>query len=129
MRVRPCLLLHLALLGALVFEIVGMTARMSWREPGVSNKIPRSVARAVRERDGDMCQLRYAGCTLDGEELDHVVPVARTGMGRQQVNRTITPDGLQVVCRACHRVKSQREAREGKNAWKRQREKHPGLLW
>lgn len=102
---------------------------MSWREPNVSNRIPNAVRRAVRERDGNECQLRYDGCTFEGEEIDHIVNVASTGVGRQEVNRRVTADELQVVCRACHARKTAREISVGRNAWKRQRERHPGMRW
>jgi len=102
---------------------------MSWVERGVSNRIPVSVRRAVRERDGNECQLRYDGCTFVAEEIDHVVNVASTGMGRQQVNRRVTADDLQCVCRSCHRVKTAREISVGRNAYKRRSERHPGLRW
>ena len=109
--------------------IVGMIARMSWREPGVANRIPKAVARVVRERDGNVCQLRYDGCTFDAEEIDHIVNVASTGMGRADVNRRVTPEDLQCVCRACHRVKTAREISVGRNRWKRPRERHPGMRY
>ena len=83
------------------------------------------MVRAVRQRDNDECQLRYPGCTGDYEELDHTRNVASLGITRREAS---TVDNLQCVCVPCHRMKSQREAAAGRVQWRRQPERHPGLV-
>jgi len=73
----------------------------------------------VFERDGFVCQLRFAGCRGAATEVDHVD--GRGGHGL---------DNLQAVCLPCHQRKTENERREGlRRYWargKRPQEKHPG---
>jgi 5-methylcytosine-specific restriction protein A len=100
---------------------------MTWQGTGegTGTGVPAAVRRRVRLRDNDLCQLRYPGCTGSYQDLDHKDNVAARGISRRQAN---TVDELQCVCRACHKVKTQREAAIGRAAWKRRPERHPGLL-
>lgn len=59
---------------------------------------------AVMARDGWLCQpCRRAGKHRRAVQVDHVVSLARGG--------TDDPSNLQAICKACHDVKTQREAR------------------
>lgn len=99
---------------------------MAWSStPGRS--IPQATRRAVLRRDHYTCQLSYAGCTLQAEEIDHIVNLASRGIARRHDRPKA--DELQAVCRACHNVKTQAEAKAGRRWNPRQPERHPGLLW
>lgn len=86
--------------------------------------VPARVRRAVRQRDGDRCQLAYPGCTGKYQELDHVAGLADTGTHRSQA---LTPDQLQCVCAHYHKIKTQARAMHGKGRYRRLPEPHPGL--
>ena len=107
------------------------------RPPG-SRGAPTHGRRRVLDRDQHRCRLRYSGCLGVATEVDHVRGVAailHAGGARQQAD---DPSNLAVVCSACHRIKSKREAAEGSAAHNRRRaatrrarlrlpvEKHPG---
>lgn len=97
-----------------------------WENNRPQNRVRVAVVRAVRERDGDTCQLRFAGCTGAYEELDHIVNVASSGLDRRAGAETA--DDLQCVCRHCHNIKTQAEARTARGISKRTPERHPGLI-
>jgi 5-methylcytosine-specific restriction endonuclease McrA len=97
-----------------------------WDSNRPTNRIRVGVIRAVRERDQDTCQLRYTGCTGGYEQIDHIRNVASTGLDRTAGLER--PDDLQCVCRHCHNIKTQAEAKAAINRWKRTPERHPGLL-
>jgi 5-methylcytosine-specific restriction protein A len=105
---------------------------MTW-EPGRQggSQIPARIRAAVRRRDGDSCQLRYAGCLGVGTQIDHRVNVATLGVAR--ADSYDDEDNLQVVCVPCHKVKTSRESAEGRRRRRsvalRQPERHPGLRW
>lgn len=61
--------------------------------------------------------LRYPGCTLEAEQVDHIIPVAEGGAEAMH--------NMQAVCIICHRRKSQAEAARGQARFA-QRGKHPG---
>lgn len=86
---------------------------MTWQgQEGSGDHVPIAVRRAVRRRDGDTCQLGYEGCTGQYQELDHIDGLAARG----GVLRTsaLTIDELQCVCRSCHKVKTQWQAKVGR---------------
>ncbi|WP_356948420.1 HNH endonuclease signature motif containing protein [Mycolicibacterium fortuitum] len=93
---------------------------MPW---GEGNPIPAHVVREVRHRDQDQCQLGYAGCTGQYDEIDHIVNVASLGVSRRDL--VVTADDLQLVCKSCHTKKTAREAAAGRGKWKRQPERWP----
>ena len=66
------------------------------------------------------CYLRYDGCTVHSTEDDHVIPLSQGGSNALSNRRG--------ACHHCHRIKSQREAAEGKQRGRRQPEPHPGLI-
>ena len=98
-----------------------------WDNNRPSNRIRSNVVRAVRDRDQDLCQLQYPGCTQHYEELDHIENLAASG--RPRGAGIEKPEDLQCVCRYCHNIKTQAEARAGKLKWKRKPERHPGMRW
>lgn len=73
----------------------------------------------VMQRDGFTCQLRYRGCTVDAEDVDHRDNFARGGLD--------VAENLQAVCRACHKVKTGRESAEARAELKRAA-RHPDSL-
>jgi 5-methylcytosine-specific restriction endonuclease McrA len=95
---------------------------VTWR--GEGSRIPDRVKTVVRRRD-QSCRLGFDGCTQRIDEFDHIVPLAVSGLDRRNANH---PAALQGVCCSCHRIKTQREAAAGRTAWRRQPERHPGLL-
>jgi hypothetical protein len=78
----------------------------------------------VRKRDRH-CQLQYDGCTGDIAEFHHPVGLAATGSRRTSVT---DPKQVVGVCSWCHSIETRKQISRGRNAWKRQPEKHPGLL-
>ncbi|MFI8976902.1 HNH endonuclease [Nocardia asteroides] len=71
------------------------------------------------KRDGYECQLRFRGCTVRAEDVDHRGNYARGGSD--------SPENLQAVCNSCHKVKTGREAAEARAALKRAA-RHPDSL-
>jgi hypothetical protein len=99
----------------------------SWqgRTTGQGRYVSPKVKAAVRARD-KTCRLNYPViCTGAIDEMDHPDGLAATGKPRTSV---LTAGVVQGVCRPCHRRKTQQQARAGRNGWKRQAERHPGLL-
>jgi hypothetical protein len=82
------------------------------------------VKEAVRKRD-KQCVLAYRGCTGAITEFHH--PGA--GLAAQGQRRGAVTDASQVVgvCSSCHDIETQKQARRGRNRWKREPERHPGL--
>ena len=72
------------------------------------------------QRDGGLCQVRGPRCEITAVAVDHVVSVANGGT--DDLSNTIS------ICKPCHDDKTQREAAQARNAWKRPPENHPGLL-
>lgn len=62
---------------------------------------------AVLARDRGSCQIKGPRCTGRATEADHVIPVARGGA-------ELDTDNGQAACTTCHRVKTLREATEGR---------------
>ena len=100
---------------------------MVWERNKTGSNIPASVKRTVHTRQDGICAT-YDRTVCMGriDEYDHIVNVKATGQTRRQLERD--PDLLQGLCTPCHRAKVQDEARVARNAWKRQPERHPGLL-
>lgn len=77
----------------------------------------------VLQRDRYLCQLRYAGCTEQATDVDHIIPASQGG--------TDYPDNLQAVCHTCHTRKTGAEASAARWARAPRRlrpaEPHPGL--
>lgn len=76
-------------------------------------------AKQILTRD-QHCQIRGPHCTGLATEADHIRNVAEGG------NELDLANG-QGACHNCHDEKTQDEATRGKNRWKRQPERHPGL--
>ena len=75
----------------------------------------------VLQRDGHRCQIRGPGCTSHATQVDHILNTAAGGA-------ELDPANLQSACASCNARKAQREATKARNAWKRQPERHPGLM-
>lgn len=89
-----------------------------WTNP--SRGAPHHLRKAARTRDGNQCVKCGSAERL---EVDHVLNIAHGG--------THDLDNLQTLCAACHREKSQEEARQAR-AVKRARRRlpvapHPGV--
>jgi 5-methylcytosine-specific restriction endonuclease McrA len=78
-----------------------------WRSrpsPSSLDRVPTSVRRKVRERDGDRCRL--CGCPRSGAvklAVDHVLPVSRGG--------THDVTNLVTLCERCYWAKTRAEAK------------------
>ena len=83
---------------------------MTWQNGGPGSQIPKRTRVFVKDRD-KVCQLAYPGCTVAIEEIDHTVNVKVLRLPRSRAN---SPELLQGVCSACHKVKTQVEAQAGK---------------
>ena len=99
----------------------------SWTGPRTaSSKITRTTAwRKLRQqvltRDHYQCQERGPTCIGYATEVDHTGNITSGGA-------VLDPANARAICAPCHLVKTQTEARRGRNQWKRQPERHPGLL-
>jgi 5-methylcytosine-specific restriction protein A len=92
--------------------------------PWTTSTHPGSTRQSRRERAivlacEPVCYLQLPGCTVQAVEVDHVIPLARGGADNLANKRG--------SCRHCHRIKTQREAAEGRAANGRRRtpEPHP----
>lgn len=89
-----------------------------WANP--SRGAPHHLRKAARTRDGNQC----VQCGSTGRlEVDHILNVARGG--------THDLDNLQTLCAACHRKKTQEEARQARAVKQARRTlpvaPHPGV--
>lgn len=99
---------------------------MAWSNGGQGSHIPQWVKRKVDDRQDDMCmRLNPAACWGTIDEYDHIVNVKATGQQRRDLERD--PDLIQGLCQPCHRVKTQLEAKAGrqKRSGKRKPRPHP----
>ncbi len=62
----------------------------------------RRVRLVVLERDGRMCQIRGPRCTLDANEVDHIVPWRVGGAYFDEAN-------LRASCGNCNKRRAKRE--------------------
>ena len=86
---------------------------MAWDRNKTGSNIPASVKRTVRDRQHGHCNTyRPEVCTGTIDEYDHIINVKATGKTRRELERN--PDLLQGLCKPCHKVKIQAEAREGR---------------
>jgi hypothetical protein len=83
------------------------------------------VKETVRQRD-KTCRLQHDGCTRAIDEFHHPTGLAAHGQRRGSV---LNPRDVIGVCSHCHTIETRKQARAGRNAWKRQPERHPGLKW
>ncbi|MEX3648356.1 HNH endonuclease [Mycolicibacterium porcinum] len=70
------------------------------------------MRKAVHHRDNGTCQLRYAGCTREGTEVDHIIGVAELGIDRADSYDDL--DNLQLACVPCHKKKTATQAMAGR---------------
>lgn len=77
----------------------------------------------VRRRDRH-CVLGHPGCTGAIDEFHHPIGLAERGQRRSSV---LDANDVVGVCSTCHSVETRAQAKRGRNAWKRQPERHPGL--
>ncbi|WP_239655210.1 HNH endonuclease [Mycobacterium riyadhense] len=71
-------------------------------------------------RDNGTCQIRGPRCTIVATQVDHRISVENGG--------TDDLSNLDSACAQCHNDKTQREAAQARNRWKRSPEPHPGLI-
>jgi hypothetical protein len=72
------------------------------------------------------CWLGFAGCTADSTEVHHVVAASEFLPGDPRIDAEYIDGRPQLVgvCHRCHVIETARQA----NSWKRQPERHPGVL-
>ena len=85
--------------------------------------VSQAVKAEVRKRDKH-CQLGYDGCTRDVAEFHHPTGLAESGQRRGSV---LDARDVVGVCKHCHSIETRKQISRGRNAWKRQPERHPGL--
>ena len=98
----------------------------AWRGRTASSRVTmtrawRKLRIEVLERDEHQCQERGPNCIGHADQVDHVHNVAAGGA-------KLDPRNARAICGPCHRAKSRRESIAGRGAWKRQPERHPGLI-
>jgi len=55
----------------------------------------RTIRKQILERDGYICQIQAAGCTLAANQVDHIVPVSKGGPWWDTAN-------LRAACPRCN---------------------------
>ena len=60
------------------------------------------------------------GCTGAANIVDKILAISEGGNPRD-------PRNLRAVCHNCHNVETQKQAKRGRNSWKRTPERHPGF--
>jgi hypothetical protein len=83
------------------------------------------VKDAVRKRD-KTCRLQHDRCTGRIDEFHHPTGLAANGQRRGSV---LDPRDVIGVCSSCHSIETRKQISIGRNRWKRQPERHPGLRW
>jgi 5-methylcytosine-specific restriction enzyme A len=82
---------------------------IGWQTPGASRTATaehKAWRLAVLNRCAWRCQTRGPGCEHRASQADHIIPVAEGG-------QTTMENGAG-ICVTCHKIKSQREAAEGR---------------
>lgn len=79
----------------------------------------RNWAKKILQRD-KTCQINGPNCTGKATEADHITNIANGG-------NELDPNNGQGLCHNCHQQKTQHEAHQAQNNWKRKQEPHPGL--
>lgn len=64
----------------------------------------RKVRLVVLERDGWICQIRGAGCTLDATQVDHIIPWRAGGSWYD-------PENLRASCARCNNARAERKVK------------------
>jgi len=106
---------------------------MAWSERGArkgARRIPERTRQKVIKRDRELgrdCYFRFNDICLGltgALEVHHVIDAEDGGSDEE--------DNLITACRPCHRrhsaIESQKRSVAKQNEWKRQPEKHPGVL-
>lgn len=57
------------------------------------------IRKEVLERDGHLCQIRYPGCRIKANQVDHIYPVAEHG-------HTFDPQLLRAACQHCNNARN-----------------------
>jgi hypothetical protein len=99
---------------------------MAWKHSNPGSHIPQWVKHIVNTRQDDMCiTIDPTKCWGTIDEYDHIINVKATGKTRRELDRD--PNLLQGLCLPCHSVKTQAEARAGrqKRSGKRKPRPHP----
>ena len=103
---------------------------MAWDNGGPGSKIPVAIKNTVRDKQQDRCNtIDPTVCIGRIDEFDHITNVKTLGIERSQAN---DPNNIQGLCRPCHKVKTQCEARAAAAAraarGRHPIEAHPGLI-
>ena len=61
----------------------------------------RRIRAEVLERDDYTCQIRYPGCRITANQVDHIYPVAEHG-------HTFDPALLRAACRHCNNARNRK---------------------
>lgn len=98
-------------------EVKAMAAFQSHQRTRQRSSVKPKQRRMIMYRDKRTCQLRTEVCTVEAEEIDHIVPYAEGGDDKLA--------NLQAVCKACHKLKTQEEAARGRARFSRKRPPPP----
>lgn len=92
--------------------------RIPWSDHGRKGRSNTRWARRVKNRDQWTCQ--RCGHLGRAVRANHITSVRNGGQDALENGMTL--------CRPCHNRKTQREAMQGSNRWKRPKEPHPGFI-
>ena len=97
---------------------------MAWSNNNPGSNIPRRVKDLVDHRQHHTCAtINPNVCLGTIDEYDHIVNVKTTGKTRRELDRN--PDLLQGLCKPCHTVKTQAEAKAGRERRSGRRKPRP----
>ncbi len=80
----------------------------------------RKLRLQILKRDNHQCQIKAPGCTGAANIVDKILAISEGGNPRD-------PRNPRAVCHNCHNVETQKQAKRGRNSWKRTPERHPGF--
>ena len=93
---------------------------MAWNNHKPHKHVPTTLRHKILNRDQHTCQnCGHYDPTAKTLHIDHTKNLKQGG--------TNHPTNLQTLCTTCHNPKTQQEATQAKNAWKKPKQRHPGL--
>lgn len=93
---------------------------MTWNNHKPHKHVTTTLRQKTLKKDHYTCQnCGWQDHTAKTLHTDHIKNLATGG--------TNNPNNLQTLCTWCHNHKTQQEATQGKNSWKRPKPRHPGL--
>lgn len=93
---------------------------MSWENTPKQKHVTPQQRKTTLNRDNHTCQhCGWQDPTGKTLQIDHKHNLATGGNNN--------PNNLQTLCQWCHNHKTQKEATQARNNWKKPKQRHPGL--